>query len=224
MNYCIVKEKFTVFIFTGFLLLLLTSCYEDMIDLDLTDIQSHIVIEGIVSDRPGFTEVKLSTTSSIFHEDTIEPIGNSRPDWLITCQIARKMGATKAINPTRGKISDVVKELGMVGFDVGLEMSGSSQAFNEMIQNMYNGSKIALLGILPSTTQVPWDEIIFKALHLKGIYGREMFETWYKMEQMVLSGLDISPVITHTFPVDEFHKAFDIMDKGLCGKVILNWE
>jgi threonine 3-dehydrogenase len=139
-------------------------------------------------------------------------------------EIARKMGATKAINPTREKISDVLKELGMVGFDVGLEMSGSPLAFNEMIQNMYNGSKIALLGILPTSTQVPWDEIIFKALHLKGIYGREMFETWYKMEQMILSGLDISPVISHRFPVDEFQKAFDIMDKGLCGKVILNWE
>jgi threonine 3-dehydrogenase len=139
-------------------------------------------------------------------------------------EIARKMGATKAINPTREKISDVVKELGMVGFDVGLEMSGSPQAFNEMIQNMYNGSKIALLGILPTSTQVPWDEIIFKALHLKGIYGREMFETWYKMEQMILSGLDISPVITHKFPVDEFQKAFKIMDQGRCGKVILNWE
>jgi len=138
--------------------------------------------------------------------------------------IARKMGATKAINPTQEKISDVVQELGMVGFDVGLEMSGSSKAFNEMIKNMYNGSKIALLGILPSTTQVPWDEIIFKALHLKGIYGREMFETWYKMEQMVLSGLDISPVITHKFPIDEFQKAFDIMDQGQCGKILLNWE
>lgn len=138
--------------------------------------------------------------------------------------IARKMGATKAINPTQEKISDVVKELGMVGFDVGLEMSGSPQAFNEMIKNMYNGSKIALLGILPHSTLVPWDEIIFKALHLKGIYGREMFETWYKMEQMILSGLDISPVITHKFPVHEFQKAFDIMDQGRCGKVILNWE
>jgi threonine 3-dehydrogenase len=139
-------------------------------------------------------------------------------------EIARKMGATRAINPRNEKISDVVRELGMVGFDVGLEMSGSPQAFNDMISNMYNGSKIALLGILPSTTQIQWDEFIFKALHLKGIYGREMFETWYKMEQMVLSGLDISPIITHRFSIDQYQKAFDIMESGQCGKVLLNWE
>jgi len=139
-------------------------------------------------------------------------------------EIARKMGATKAINPTKEKISDVVKELGMVGFDLGLEMSGSPIAFNDMIDNMYNGSKIALLGILPNTTQIQWDKIIFKAIHIKGIYGREMYETWYKMEQMILSGLDISPVITHHLPIDEFQKGFEIMEEGNCGKVILDWE
>ena len=138
--------------------------------------------------------------------------------------LARKIGVTKAINPRNERISDVIKELGMVGFDVGLEMSGSPEAFNEMIDNMYNGSRIALLGILPYNTQIEWNKIIFKAIHLKGIYGREMFETWYKMEQMILSGLDISPVITHRFPVDEFQKGFDIMEQGNCGKVILNWD
>jgi threonine 3-dehydrogenase len=138
--------------------------------------------------------------------------------------IAKKMGATKAINPLKEKISDVAKELGMLGFDLGLEMSGSPQAFEDMINNMYNGSKIALLGILPDSTQIRWDKIIFKAIHIKGIYGREMYETWYKMEQMMLSGIDISPVITHYFSADEFQKGFDIMEKGNCGKVILNWE
>jgi threonine 3-dehydrogenase len=138
--------------------------------------------------------------------------------------IARKMGATKVLNPTKENIADVVKELGMVGFDLGLEMSGSPAAFKDMIDNMYNGSKIALLGILPDSTQIRWDKIIFKAIHIKGIYGREMYETWYKMEQMMLSGIDITPVITHHFFIDEFQKGFDIMEEGNCGKVILNWE
>ena len=138
--------------------------------------------------------------------------------------IARKMGATRVIDPRKTSIADVKKELGMVGFDVGLEMSGSPEAFNDMIANMYNGSKIALLGILPSTTRVNWSEIIFKALTLKGIYGREMFETWYKMEQMLLSGLDLSTVITHHFKVDDFQKGFDVMESGESGKVILEWE
>ncbi len=138
--------------------------------------------------------------------------------------IAKKMGATRVLNPMKEKISDIVKELDMVGFDIGLEMSGAPSAFNEMIENMYNGSKISLLGILPSTTTVEWDKIIFKALQLKGIYGREMFETWYKMEQMILSGLDLTPVITHRFDVDDFIKGFEVMEAGNCGKVILNWE
>lgn len=137
--------------------------------------------------------------------------------------IARKMGATRAINPRKEKLPDIVKELGMVGFDVGLEMSGAPEAFNDMIANMYNGGKIALLGILPASTIIPWDKIIFKALQIKGIYGREMFETWYKMEMMLLSGLDITPVITHRFPIADFQKGFDVMEKGNCGKVILDW-
>ncbi|MFO7811278.1 MAG: L-threonine 3-dehydrogenase [Candidatus Delongbacteria bacterium] len=138
--------------------------------------------------------------------------------------IAKKMGATRAVNPLKASVADVKKELGMVGFDVGLEMSGSPVAFNDMVANMYNGSKIALLGILPSTTQVVWSDIIFKALTLKGIYGREMFETWYKMEQMLIAGLNLDPVITHHFKIDEFQKGFDVMASGECGKVILDWE
>ncbi len=138
--------------------------------------------------------------------------------------LAKKMGATKAINPTKERVADVVKELGMLGFDIGLEMSGVPSAFNEMLENMYNGSKIALLGILPRSTTIPWEKIIFKAIQIKGIYGREMFETWYKMEQMILSGLDISPVITHRFPVDKYEEGFHIMEEGNCGKVILDWE
>jgi len=139
-------------------------------------------------------------------------------------EIAKKMGATRAINPMKTKIKDVMNDLGMVGFDVGLEMSGSPIAFNDMIAHMYNGSKISLLGILPSDTKVAWSDIIFKALTLKGIYGREMFETWYKMTSLVQSGLDLNPIITHEFKVDDFQKGFDIMESGNCGKVILDWE
>lgn len=139
--------------------------------------------------------------------------------------IARKMGATVTVNLTKGEtIEGAVKQLRMSGFDIGLEMSGSPAAFESMIENMYNGSKIALLGILPNSTQVNWDHIIFKALTLKGIYGREMWETWYQMEQMLISGIDLSPIITHRYGIDDFQKGFDVMEKGECGKVILSWE
>ncbi len=138
--------------------------------------------------------------------------------------IAKKMGATLTINPTKGEtIEHAIKDLHMRGFDIGLEMSGSPVAFEGMIENMYNGSKIALLGILPNTTTVQWDKIIFKALTLKGIYGREMWETWYQMQQMLISGVDLTPVITHRFEIADFQKGFDAMESGLCGKVILNW-
>lgn len=140
-------------------------------------------------------------------------------------EIAKKMGATLTINPAKGEtIEGAMNQLRMVGFDIGLEMSGSPAAFEGMIENMYNGSKISLLGILPNTTQVQWDKIIFKALTLKGIYGREMWETWYQMEQMLISGIDLTPVITHRFHIDDFQKGFDIMESGNCGKVILSWE
>lgn len=140
-------------------------------------------------------------------------------------EIAKKMGATLTVNPSKGEtISDAMKQLRMRGFDVGLEMSGAPAAFRDMIENMYNGSKISLLGILPNDTTVDWNKIIFKALTLKGIYGREMWETWYQMEQMLISGFDLSKVITHRFSIDDFQKGFDVMESGLCGKVILDWE
>ena len=140
-------------------------------------------------------------------------------------KIAKKMGATITINPTKGeKVEDAVKKLKMRGFDIGLEMSGSPAAFKEMLKNMYNGSKISLLGLLPDGTGADWSEIIFKALTLKGIYGREMWETWYQMEQMLISGIDLSPIITHRFSIDDFQKGFDVMESGQCGKVILSWE
>lgn len=138
--------------------------------------------------------------------------------------LARKMGATRAIDITRESISDVMKELKMSnGFDIGLEMSGSPKALNDMIEHMYNGGSIALLGFLPPTTQINWDQVLFKGLYLKGVYGREMFETWYKMSQMLRSGLDIAKIITHRFPVEEYQRAFEMVHLGQCGKVILEW-
>ncbi|RKE04323.1 L-threonine 3-dehydrogenase [Marinifilum flexuosum] len=139
-------------------------------------------------------------------------------------ELAKKMGADRVINPMEESLDDVIKDLGMIGFDIGLECSGAPAAFNDMVGHMYNSGKISLLGILPSQTTVNWTDIIFKSLQLKGIYGREMYETWYQMEQMLMSGLDLSPMITHRFKADEFQKGFEIMEKGDCGKVILDWE
>lgn len=139
-------------------------------------------------------------------------------------ELAKKMGADRVINPMHENLDDVIKDLGMIGFDIGLECSGAPAAFNDMIAHMYNSGKISLLGILPSQTQVNWNQIIFKGLQLKGIYGREMYETWYLMEQMLMSGLDLSHMITHRFKAEDFQKGFDIMEEGNCGKVILDWE
>ncbi|MCF2859029.1 L-threonine 3-dehydrogenase [Pseudoalteromonas sp. SMS1] len=139
-------------------------------------------------------------------------------------ELARKMGATKAVNVATEKLEDVMQELGMTeGFDVGLEMSGVPVAFNSMLNNMNHGGKIAMLGIPPSDMAVDWNQVIFKGLVIKGIYGREMFETWYKMASLIQSGLNLEPIITHEFHVDDFQKGFDTMISGQSGKVILNW-
>lgn len=138
--------------------------------------------------------------------------------------LAREMGATAAINVGRESVTDTMKLLGMEeGFDVGMEMSGNPAAFRDLLQAMHHGGKVSLLGIPPDNTAIDWTQVIFKGLILKGIYGREMFETWYKMSSMIQSGLNINPIITHHFPVDEFTKAFEIMESGESGKIILSW-
>jgi threonine 3-dehydrogenase len=138
--------------------------------------------------------------------------------------LARKMGASRAINVTEVSIDDTMKELGMVeGFDVGMEMSGNPQAFRDLLRTMHHGGKVALLGIPPGDMAIDWNEVIFKGLVLKGIYGREMFETWYKMASMLQSGLNMEPIITHHFDVENFQPAFELMESGQSGKVILNW-
>lgn len=138
--------------------------------------------------------------------------------------LAKKMGATRAVNVMEEKIEDVMKSIGMTeGFDVVLEMSGAESAFQDMLRVTRNGAKIALLGIPSKDITIDWNKIIFKGLELKGIYGREMYETWYKMTSMLQSGLDLSPVMTHRFHIDDFQKGFDVMLSGQCGKVILDW-
>ena len=138
--------------------------------------------------------------------------------------LALKLGATRTINPKKEQIKDVFEELNINhGFDIGLEMSGSPQAFNEIIDHMYNGGNIALLGLLPKSTKINWDDVIFKGLNIKGIYGREMYDTWYKMTQMVRGGLSISEVLTHQFNIDDFQDAFEVLKSGNCGKVVLKW-
>jgi len=138
--------------------------------------------------------------------------------------LARKMGVTVALNIREGKLRDVQKELGMTeGFDVGLEMSGNAAAFRDMLANMSHGAKVAMLGIPEREMCIDWHTVIFNMLTIKGIYGREMYETWYKMTVMLQSGLDITPAITHRFPYDEFQKGFEVMNTGQSAKVILNW-
>ena len=138
--------------------------------------------------------------------------------------LARSMGATRAVDARHEKLHDVMHELGMTeGFDVGLEMSGVPGAFRDMLDAMNHGGKIALLGIPPADTAIDWNHVIFKGLEIRGIYGRQMYETWYKMVAMLQSGLDISPVITHRFPVSAFRDGFSAMLSGRSGKVVLDW-
>jgi threonine 3-dehydrogenase len=140
-------------------------------------------------------------------------------------KLAEKMGASLAVNVNKTSLREVMQQLDMKeGFDVGLEMSGHAPAFNEMITYINHAGKIALLGFLPKKTQVDWSEIIMKGLTIKGIYGREMYDTWYKMISMLQSGLDITPIITHEYSINEFQKAFDTMRSGQAGKIILNWD
>jgi threonine 3-dehydrogenase len=139
--------------------------------------------------------------------------------------IAKKMGATAAINPMEQNLEDVMREQGLVeGFDVGLEMSGSGAALNQMLKSMRNGGQVALLGLLAPGVVIDWDNVIFKGLTLKGIYGRKLFETWYKMIALIQSGLDLSPIITHRYHYTEFEKGFEAMNSGKSGKVILDWS
>jgi threonine 3-dehydrogenase len=138
--------------------------------------------------------------------------------------LAAKLGATRTVNVAREELTEVMRQLGMKeGFDVGLEMSGNGRAFRQLIEVMNHGGRVALLGIMPGQEAIDWSQVVFKGLFLKGIYGREMFETWYKMVAMLQSGLDLSAVVTHRYPIDQFQQGFDAMRSGQSGKVVLEW-
>ena len=140
-------------------------------------------------------------------------------------ELARQMGATRSVNVQRETLDQTMRDLGMQeGWDVGLEMSGNTAAFRDLLRTMHHGGSVALLGIPPEETAIDWNQVIFKGLTLKGIYGREMFETWYKMASLLQSGLDLTPVITHHLPIQEYPQAFNIMGSGRSGKVILDWQ
>jgi threonine 3-dehydrogenase len=139
-------------------------------------------------------------------------------------ELARKLGIKYTVNTAKESLKDVMdKVLIKEGFDVGLEMSGSEIAFNTMIDNMVNGGRIALLGILKSDAKIDWSKVIFNGLIIKGIYGRQMHETWYKMSALLQGGLNIDEIITHRLPITEYEKGFEAMNSGKCGKVILDW-
>ena len=139
--------------------------------------------------------------------------------------LARKMGVTRAVDVRETTLAEVQKDLGMTeGFDVGMEMSGSPAGFRDMLANMAHGGKIAMLGLPSEDISIDWRTVIFNMLTIKGVYGREMYETWYKMTVMLQSGLDIAPIITHRFPYTEFEKGFEAMMSGRSGKVVLSWQ
>jgi threonine 3-dehydrogenase len=139
--------------------------------------------------------------------------------------LARKLGATRALNVSRESIDDAMRDLGMQeGFDVGLEMSGNATALREMLRTMHHGGSVAMLGIPSEQVAIDWNEVIFKGLTIKGIYGREMFETWYKMASLLQSGLDLRPIVTHHFAARDFERGFKTMGSGQSGKVILDWS
>ncbi|HGN0543079.1 TPA: L-threonine 3-dehydrogenase [Pseudomonas aeruginosa] len=139
--------------------------------------------------------------------------------------LAKEMGATRTVNVAQEDLAAVMTELGMAeGFDVGLEMSGNESAFRSMLKSMNHGGKIAMLGIPGDTMAIDWNQVIFKGLIIKGIYGREMYETWYKMSAMIQSGPDLTPIITHRFAVEQFQQGFEVMGSGRSGKVVLDWN
>ncbi len=140
-------------------------------------------------------------------------------------ELARSMGVTRVVDARNEDLHDVMHDLGMTeGFDIGLEMSGAPSAFMDMLETMNHGGKIAMLGIPSEPMAIDWNRVIFKGLTLKGIYGREMYETWYKMANLIEAGLELGPIITHRFAVDDFQEAFDVMRSGKAGKVILDWQ
>jgi threonine 3-dehydrogenase len=197
------------------------SCFDPLGNATHTALQWDLVGEDVLITGAGpigcmaVAIVKQSGARKIVVTDV-------NPDRLA---LAKKMGATRTVDVSREPLAAVQKEIGMKeGFDVGLEMSGNPRALNDMIDNMAHGGRIALLGIMPDKAAVDWNKVVFNMLTIRGIYGREMYETWYKMTALIQAGLDIAPVITHRFPFTEFQEAFDLMRSGKSGKIVLDWE
>jgi len=197
------------------------SCFDPLGNATHTALQFDLVGEDVLITGAGpigcmaVAIVKKAGARNIVVTDV-------NPDRLA---LAHRMGASRVVDVRTENLRDVQRELGMKeGFDVGLEMSGNPQALNDMIANMFHGGRIALLGIMPGSAAIDWNAVVFNMLTIKGIYGREMYETWYKMTAMIQSGLDISPVITHRFHYTEFQTGFDLMRSGRSGKIVLNWE
>jgi threonine 3-dehydrogenase len=219
-------------------------CYAEYLALPMTNVWHHapgIDLEVAAIFDPFGNAVHTALTFPVLGEDVLitgaGPIGimaaavvrHAGARFVVITdvnpyrlELARKFGVTRALDVRTERIADVQKELGMLeGFDIGLEMSGNPTAFREMLGNMCHGARIAMLGIPPGEISIDWNTVIFNMLTIKGIYGREMYETWYKMTVMLQSGLDIRPILTHRFPFAEYQQAFDVMLSGNAGKVIL---
>jgi threonine 3-dehydrogenase len=197
------------------------SCFDPLGNATHTALQFDLIGEDVLITGAGPIGCMATAISKHCGARKIV-VTDTNPDRLA---LAMKMGATRVVDVSRERLPEVQAEIGMKeGFDVGLEMSGNPKALNDMIDNMAHGGRIALLGIMPAAAAVDWNKVVFNMLTIRGIYGREMYDTWYKMTAMIQSGLDISPVITHRMPFTDFQKGFDLMRSGKSGKIILNWD
>jgi len=199
----------------------IVSCFDPLGNATHTSLQFNLIGEDVLITGAG--PIGMMAAAICRHVGARNVVVTDLNEYRLA--LAKKMGATRTVNAAEENLKDVMKEIGMrEGFDVGLEMSGSPQAFSGMIDHMYNGGRIAILGLLKPGTLIDWDKVIFHGLTLKGVYGREMYETWYKMTTMLQSGLDISQVITHRFDVRDYELGFAAMKSGQSGKVILDWQ
>ncbi|MBN2583251.1 MAG: L-threonine 3-dehydrogenase [Planctomycetes bacterium] len=197
------------------------SCFDPLGNATHTALSFDVLGEDVLITGAG--PIGIMAAAIVRHAGARHVVVTDRNPYRL--DLARKMGATLALDVSKGQtLADAQKQLGMKeGFDVGLEMSGSAAALRDMLANMCHGGKIAMLGIPEANTLIDWNLVVFNGLTIKGIYGREMYETWYKMTVMLQSGLDIMPVITHRFDVADFRQAFEVMRSGQSGKVVLSW-
>ena len=186
---------------------------------DLQHTKPHGILYSMIEKDEALATAVAESARESGKELILMALGSGKYD-----RLARKMGATRAVNVTKEKLDNVMKDLGMQeGFDVGLEMSGNPTAFRDMLRTMHHGGSVAMLGVPSEDIAIDWNQVIFKGLTIKGIYGRQMFETWYKMAALLQSGLNVRPVITHQLPFTEFATAFEIMGGGQSGKIVMDW-